>query len=58
MAVNVVRWVFGDQYLSSAAGRMMCGMRDRIVKRDSAKMQKQTFNAEFENQSHESGNHN
>jgi len=51
MAVNAVRWVFGDQYLSSAAGRMMCGMRNRMA----AKMQKQTSSAEFENQSHESG---
>ncbi|XP_001947749.1 very-long-chain 3-oxoacyl-CoA reductase-B [Acyrthosiphon pisum] len=51
MAVNVVRWVFGDQYLSSAAGQMMCGMRNRIA----AKMQKQKSSAEFENQSHDSG---
>lgn len=58
MAVNVVRWVFGDQYVSSAASRMMCGMRNRIANRNSAKMQKQTSNPEFENKSHESASHN
>lgn len=58
MAVNVVRWVFGDQYVSSAASRMMCGMRNRIANRNSAKMQKQTSNLEFENKSHESASHN
>lgn len=57
MVVNVIRWVIGDQYLSGAAGRIMCGMRNRIA--NSAKMKKQTSSFElFENQSHESGSHN
>lgn len=57
MAINTVRWVFGDEYLSSAAGRMMCGIRDRMASQDLAKMQKPTSSANSENQSYGSGSH-
>lgn len=57
MAINTVRWVFGNEYLSSAACRIMCGNRDRMAKQDLAKMQKPTSSANFENQSYGSGSH-
>ncbi|KAE9527852.1 hypothetical protein AGLY_012676 [Aphis glycines] len=57
MAINTVRWVFGDEYLSSTAGRIMCGFRDRLANQDLAKMQKPTSSANFENRSYGSGSH-
>ncbi|XP_026821487.1 very-long-chain 3-oxoacyl-CoA reductase-like [Rhopalosiphum maidis] len=51
IAVNAVRWIFGNEYLTSAAGRMMCGVRDRIARHESAKMQKPTSSAESKIQS-------
>lgn len=57
MAINTVRWVFGDVYLSNAAGRMMCGIRDRMAGQDLAKMQKSTSSGNIKKTSYESGSH-
>ncbi|XP_027836471.2 uncharacterized protein LOC114119178 [Aphis gossypii] len=57
MAINTVRWLFGDEYVSNAAGRIMCGYRDRLANQDLAKMKKPTSSANFENQSYGSGSH-